>query len=62
MPNDKEMYHILFHETTNAISALQKAQQKAEEAYITSATAENLTVISSNTGNGKEKKKRPSQR
>lgn len=62
MPNYKKMYHILFHETTNAISALQKAQQEAEEAYITSDAAENLTVISSNTSISKDKKKRPPQK
>lgn len=34
MPDYKEMYAMLFQETTKAISLLQKAQQIAEEMYI----------------------------
>ena len=33
-PDYKEMYFVLFRETTKAISALQEAQQRAEEIYI----------------------------
>ena len=35
MPDYKEMYLVLFRETTKAITALQKAQQTTEEMYIT---------------------------
>ncbi len=34
MPDYKEMYLMLFRETTKAISMLQLAQQQAEEMYI----------------------------
>ena len=34
MPDYKEMYLILFRETTKVIAALQKAQQEAEELFI----------------------------
>lgn len=34
MPDYKEMYLVLFRETTKAIEALKKAQQTTEEIYI----------------------------
>jgi len=34
MPNYKDMYLALFRAITEAISILQQAQQKAEEAYL----------------------------
>ena len=37
MPNYKELYFTLFHQVTETIEALQKAQQRAEELYIQSA-------------------------
>ena len=36
MADYKKMYHILFHETTDVIEQLQKAQQRTEKVYIES--------------------------
>ena len=46
MPDYKEMYRILFRETTKAISALQAAQQQTEELYIEDQAVDNLIVLS----------------
>ena len=46
MPDYKEMYRILFRETSKAISTLQKAQQQTEEMYIADDGTNNLIIIS----------------
>lgn len=61
MPNYKEMYQILFHETTKAISALKKAQEQAEEIYIAGDVTDKLVLIRSNTTTDKDGKKHPQQ-
>ena len=48
MPDYKEMYRILFRETTKAISALQNAQQQAEDIYIADDTEDSLIDIRPN--------------
>ena len=45
MPDYKEMYRILFRETTKIISALQRVQQQTEEIYMADDENENLIVI-----------------
>ncbi|HML46240.1 MAG TPA: hypothetical protein PKE04_05765 [Clostridia bacterium] len=45
MPDYKEMYRILFSETTKAISILQQAQQQTEEMYIADDTEEKRVVL-----------------
>ena len=45
MPDYKEMYKILFHETTKAIATLQEAQRKAEEIYISDDGKSRLTLL-----------------
>lgn len=44
MPDYKEMYRVLFSETTKAISILQKAQQRTEEMYISDDSSEKQIV------------------
>ncbi|WP_104371938.1 hypothetical protein [Desulfocucumis palustris] len=62
VPDYKEMYEILFSETTKVISALQKAQQRTEEMYIADDTADNLIVISPDNDNDKiDENKHPPQ-
>lgn len=58
MPNYKEMYLLLFRETTKAISALQRAQQRAEELYLSEDAASRFIVINPEQG---EQDKQPSQ-
>ena len=58
MPDYKEMYRILFQETTKAISTLQAAQQRTEEIYIEDDTADNLLVIKPDTISDKEDSER----
>ena len=36
MPDYQKMYHSLFNDVTDAISKLQRAQQKTEELYLDS--------------------------
>jgi len=45
LPDYKEMYRILFRETTEAIYVLQKAQQQTEEMYMTADTANRFIVM-----------------
>jgi len=47
MADYKEMYLTLFRETTAAISALQEAQCKTEEMFMSDNSAEHLLVFSS---------------
>jgi hypothetical protein len=47
MPDYKEMYLVLFRETTKAITALQNAQQTTEEMYIVDGGNENLNAANS---------------
>jgi hypothetical protein len=54
MPNYKEMYLLLFRETTKAISGL----QRAEELYLSEDTASRFIVINPEQG---EQDKQPSQ-
>ena len=54
MPDYKEMYRILFHETSKAILALQNAQQKTEAIYIADDGQDHLIVISRDKKNGPE--------
>lgn len=54
MPDYKEMYRILFRETTKAISALQAAQQRTEQLYIEDDSEDNLILPDTNSENGKQ--------
>lgn len=45
MPDYKEMYLTLFHETTKAIHILQAAQQKTEELYLDDDLVDRLIVL-----------------
>lgn len=47
MPDYKEMYLVLFRETTKAIMALQKAQQVTEEMYIADEGNDNPNDVNS---------------
>ncbi len=58
MTDYKEMYRILFRETTKVISALQQALQQTEEMYIADDDANKLVVIKPDK---KENDKRPLQ-
>ncbi|CDX01780.1 Hypothetical protein DPCES_1893 [Desulfitobacterium hafniense] len=54
-------YRILFQETTKAITALQKAQQLAEELYIAYDITDNLIVIGKEADDISEEEKHPLQ-
>lgn len=58
MPDYKEMYHILFHEMTKAISVLQNVQQKTEEMYIGDDPADSLIVMNPNQGSDGDKEQK----
>lgn len=47
MPDYKELYTLLFRETTKAILMLQKAQQQTEELYISDDPACKLIKLKS---------------
>jgi hypothetical protein len=51
MPDYQKMYHSLFNDVTDAISKLQRAQQKTEEMYVDSKD----TVLTSFPGGGEKK-------
>ena len=59
MPDYKEMYRILFRETTKIISALQRVQQQTEEIYM--ADDENQISIVKNTCEHQNEKKQAPQ-
>lgn len=62
MPDYRELYRILFGETTKAISILQAAQRHTEELYIEDETFCNLVVMDTNaSSNRNPKDKYPSQ-
>ena len=44
MPDYEKMYHILFHNVTDAIEKLKQAQQETEELYIQSADTPVLRI------------------
>ena len=58
MPNYKKMYYDLFNSVTDTIEALKKAQQKAEEEYISSGEKpekNNLRILDKNESISKTK-------
>ena len=61
MPDYKEMYRILFHETAKAISTLQAAQQHTEEIYIKDDTSDKLIGINPDAFSGDDTDKLPPQ-
>lgn len=44
MPDYQQMYRVLFQETTQAISTLQKAQRQTEEMYMTDDLPEHFVL------------------
>ncbi|MEG1781744.1 MAG: hypothetical protein RR253_00680 [Oscillospiraceae bacterium] len=47
MPDYKSMYYLLFQQVSKTIEELQKAQQAAEELYISSGEEEEITDMCS---------------
>ena len=57
MPDYKEMYNVLFRETTKAISALQAAQQRTEAMFIEDERQSSLIELKSINPQAAEKSK-----
>ena len=61
MPDYREMYGILFHEMTKAISVLQNAQQQTEEMYINDGNTDGLIDLNQTSDDSKRKTLRESK-